>query len=238
MQSRTLRPLDKMYNFYSEHSKYKLYNFDIFRTIWMALFVTALTAFIFAMEIQFRKLKDYPYNILMEVKHAENLTFPSVVICNHNFVRYVCCRLHLFVCLIFQFPVADPGGGPWGPGPPLPPKISPKSGSFQAILRGNPYFKQILGSGPPPLGSKLHWVPLTKILDLRLVSVTRCLCKEPKFTRIIDAAPIHSLGVSSACPLKYSLVWVVDVTPNVISKPPHQTLVLSKFCNPFAHLCT
>ncbi len=44
--------------------------------------------------------------------------------------------------------------GPWGRGPPLAPKFSSKSYSFQAILRENPYFEQILGS-VPPLGSKL-----------------------------------------------------------------------------------
>ncbi len=55
--------------------------------------------------------------------------------------------------------------GAWAP---LAPKISSKSCSFQAILREKPYFEQSLGSGPP-LGSKLHWAPLTKILDPRLV---------------------------------------------------------------------
>ncbi len=53
-------------------------------------------------------------------------------------------------------------------GPPVAPKIFFKSCSFQAILRESPYFEQILGSGPPPLGSKLHWAPLPKILDPRL----------------------------------------------------------------------
>ncbi len=48
--------------------------------------------------------------------------------------------------------------------------ISSKPYSFQSILRGNPYFEQILGSGPP-LGSKLCWAPLTKILDPRLPGV-------------------------------------------------------------------
>ncbi len=52
--------------------------------------------------------------------------------------------------------------GPWGPGP-LAPMISSKSCSFQVILWEKPYFEQSLGSGPP--GSKLHWAPLTKILD-------------------------------------------------------------------------
>ncbi len=42
-------------------------------------------------------------------------------------------------------PVADPGGSR----PPLPPRCFFKSCSFQAILRENPYFEQILGSAPP-----------------------------------------------------------------------------------------
>ncbi len=49
--------------------------------------------------------------------------------------------------------------------PPLSPRY--KSCSFQAIVRKNPYFEQIFG---PPLGSKLHSAPLTKILDPRLSS--------------------------------------------------------------------
>ena len=44
---------------------------------------------------------------------------------------------------------------------PLAPTISSKSCSFQAILRENPYFEHILGSGSP-LGSKLHWAPWPK----------------------------------------------------------------------------
>ncbi len=60
---------------------------------------------------------------------------------------------------------ADPGG-PAGPGPPCPQDFK-KSCNFQAILWEKPYFEQILGSGPP-LGSKLRWPPLTKILDPRL----------------------------------------------------------------------
>ena len=56
--------------------------------------------------------------------------------------------------------------GTWGPGP-LAPKISSESCSFRAILRENAYIEQILGSGPP-LGQKLRWAPLTKILDPRL----------------------------------------------------------------------
>ena len=53
--------------------------------------------------------------------------------------------------------------GAWGSAP-LAPKIFFKSYSFQTILGKKPYFEQSLGSGPPLL-SKLHWAPLTKILD-------------------------------------------------------------------------
>ncbi len=52
--------------------------------------------------------------------------------------------------------VADPGGP--GARAPLAPKISSKSCSFQANFRLR----------APPWGSKLHWAPLTKILDPRL----------------------------------------------------------------------
>ncbi len=59
--------------------------------------------------------------------------------------------------------LADPRGGP------LAPKIFSKSYSFQAILRGNPLFWVNFGlRAPLPLGSKLCWAPLTKILDPRL----------------------------------------------------------------------
>ena len=62
---------------------------------------------------------------------------------------------HPVLCTATQ---ADPGG-------PLAPKIFfSKSCSFQAILRGKPPFwaKFWLRA---PLGSKLRWAPLTKILD-------------------------------------------------------------------------
>ncbi len=54
---------------------------------------------------------------------------------------------------------------------PLPPRCS-----FQAILRENPYFEQILCSGTPPLVVKtpLRLRPLTKILDPRLFSDLKC----------------------------------------------------------------
>ena len=45
-------------------------------------------------------------------------------------------------------PVTDPGR----PGPPCPQDFFFYSCSFQASLRENPYFEQILGSGPPPWG--------------------------------------------------------------------------------------
>ncbi len=54
----------------------------------------------------------------------------------------------------------DPGGS-WGP---APAKIFFKSYSFQEILRKNPYFEYILGSGPPgvktPLSPRLpkSWI--------------------------------------------------------------------------------
>ena len=58
--------------------------------------------------------------------------------------------------------------GPWGPAPlPLPPKFFPKSCSFQAILRKKPPIWANFGLRAP-LGSKLHWGPLTKILDAPL----------------------------------------------------------------------
>ena len=47
---------------------------------------------------------------------------------------------------------------------PLAPKISSKSFSFQSILRGKLLFWANFGIRPP-LGSQLHWAPLTKILD-------------------------------------------------------------------------
>ena len=62
-------------------------------------------------------------------------------------------------------PVADPGGPG---GPPLPQDIK-KLCNFQAILRENPYFEQILGSGPPfgvktPMGPPDYfWIRAWKV---------------------------------------------------------------------------
>ena len=57
--------------------------------------------------------------------------------------------------------------GALGPGPPCPQDFF-KSCSFQAILREKSLFWAHFGLRPPPLGSKLCWAPLTKILDPRL----------------------------------------------------------------------
>ncbi len=85
----------------------------------------------------------------------------SECFCPEDMLQPELCGMHHLLVT-----VADPGGGPWGPAP-LALKISSKLCSFQAILGENLYFEQIVGSGPP-LGSKLHWAPLTEILDPRL----------------------------------------------------------------------
>ncbi len=53
--------------------------------------------------------------------------------------------------------------GALGAQPPLAPRFFQKSCSFQVILKENPYFEQMLGSGPPPW--RQNCCPLTKILD-------------------------------------------------------------------------
>ena len=64
---------------------------------------------------------------------------------------------------VFVFTVADPGGA-LGARAPLAPKISSKSCSFQAILRGNPLFWANFGLRDPPWGQNSA-APLTNILD-------------------------------------------------------------------------
>ncbi len=57
--------------------------------------------------------------------------------------------------ILWGGPLSDPGGAP----APLAPKISKKIMQFSGNFKGkNPFFEQILGSGPP-LGSKLCWAP-------------------------------------------------------------------------------
>ena len=65
---------------------------------------------------------------------------------------------------ILRYQTSCGSRGPWGPGFPLAPKIS---SNFKGK---NPILRKILGSGPP-LGSKLCWAPLTKILDPPLQTV-------------------------------------------------------------------
>ena len=62
---------------------------------------------------------------------------------------------------LLEVPPADPGCS--GDAAPLPPRFISKSVLFSGFFRENPYFEQMLGSGP--LGSQLAWALLTKILD-------------------------------------------------------------------------
>ncbi len=61
-----------------------------------------------------------------------------------------------------QTTVADPGGGL-----PLSPRFLQNHAVFRQFLRKIPILSKFWAQGPP-LGSKLRWAPLTKILDLRL----------------------------------------------------------------------
>ena len=81
-------------------------------------------------------------------------------------MRIVRQQNHLFSTL------EDPGG-PWGSRPPLPPRFFQNHAVFRQFLRGNPYFWAKFGL-KAPLGSKLHWAPLTKILDLPLSKHFMC----------------------------------------------------------------
>ena len=96
-------------------------------------------------------------------------------------------------------------------GPPFAPKISSKSCSFQATLRENPNFEQILGSGPP-LGVKTpRGLPLTKILDPRLLLFINPNATNHKFS-------MHWRNVSwMSCVIR--LLWHLwcYVTWNVVS---------------------
>ncbi len=66
-------------------------------------------------------------------------------------------------------PVADPGGS-GGPGPPCPQDFF-KIMQFSGNSKGKPLFWANFGLSPPLLGSKINWVPLTKILNPRLCSI-------------------------------------------------------------------
>ena len=52
--------------------------------------------------------------------------------------------------------------GPWGPGPPLPPRFLQNHAVFREFLGKTPYFEQILGSGPPPWGQNSAGPPWPK----------------------------------------------------------------------------
>ena len=87
--------------------------------------------------------------------------------------------------------VADPGGL-WRPGAPLPPKMSSKSCSFPAILREKTLFWANFGLRAP-LGSKLHWAPLTKILDPRLTIQPRQYQTKTDASLLFEGLHGHSL---------------------------------------------
>ena len=64
-------------------------------------------------------------------------------------------------------PLAVDPAGPWGPGT-LDPRFLQNHTVFRKFWGKNPISSKSWAQDPPPLGSKLHWAPLTKILDLRL----------------------------------------------------------------------
>ena len=83
------------------------------------------------------------------------------------------CSL-LYLSIPTRSPLADPEAlGAQGP---LAPKICSQSCSFQALLRENPYFEHISGSGFP--GVKTPLVPLTKILEPPLMFPARLFSPE------------------------------------------------------------
>ncbi len=85
-----------------------------------------------------------------------------------------CPAINFWLPQQVKHPCKAGSSGSRGPGLPLPPRKCSKSWSFPAILREKTYFEQILGPGPP-LGSKLCWAPLTKILDLSLAEPLKWL---------------------------------------------------------------
>ncbi len=99
--------------------------------------------------------------------------------------------------------LADPGG-PLGPGPPLPLRFLQNN----AILRGKPLF-WVNFRLRPPLGSKLRWAPLSKILDPRLFVVCANYRKKPPFMREIQFSIFLQQNSSFKKMFLTLQVWVI-----------------------------
>ena len=78
-----------MHKFKTHFNVNNIFILSVYRLIWLVLVIAAFTGFIFALAQQIEKLRRYPFDVVMEVKHEPNLSFPAVTICNHNFVRSV-----------------------------------------------------------------------------------------------------------------------------------------------------
>ena len=104
--------------------------------------------------------------------------------------------------------------GLWRPGPPCPQdffKIMQLSSNF----KGKPHFEPILGSGPP-LGSKLRWAPLAKILDRRLSCPWKWTSSSTLEALSFCLNTEHSISPSELCNQshKLNLPKVLSVFPN------------------------
>lgn len=66
--------------------------------LWLLLViaVTALFSFILASRIQ--KFFNYEINVNVDIVYRKEILFPAVTICNHNFLRWVCQLLCMFLC--------------------------------------------------------------------------------------------------------------------------------------------
>ena len=78
-------------------------------------------------------------------------------------------RLEAFCWNILQSNVSSRPRGPAGPGPSPYPQDFFKIMQFSGNFKGKtPILSKFWAQGPPPLGSKLRWAALTKILDAPL----------------------------------------------------------------------
>ncbi len=85
---------------------------------------------------------------------------------------------------------------------PLSPRFIKNRAVFRQFWGKNPYFEQILGSGPP-LGSKLRWAPLKKILSPRL----DCGASLYLPSNVMTCGSPNDLHIASATSRSVMFIW-------------------------------
>jgi len=72
------------------HSSDRITRFDVFRWIWLLIFLVASILLVYLVTTKLLYLLSYPKNVNVDFNFNASLPFPAVTICNESPYRYHC----------------------------------------------------------------------------------------------------------------------------------------------------